>query len=121
MRGILTTLALAVALLVSLALYRLAYEGRKLERELVEIDRLLVDERQAIDVLRAEWSFLARPEAVQARALRHLDLAPLTARQVARFADLPTRAARLNVESAALPRPRPRQSAMQAETAERAP
>jgi hypothetical protein len=120
-KGILTTLTLATTLLVLLALYRLAHEVRKLERELVEMDRLLVAERQSIGVLEAEWSYLARPEAVQARALRHLDLVPLTARQVAQIADLPTRAERLRVEPTTAYRARPRPAAVLAEAAERAP
>jgi len=121
MKGILTTLTLAITLLVSSSLYRLAFEVRKLERELADIDRLLVDERQSIGVLEAEWSYLARPAAVQARALRHLDLVPLTARQVVHLADLPTRQERLRVEPTTAFRARPRQAAAPAEAAERAP
>jgi hypothetical protein len=120
-KGILTALTLAITLLVSLALYRLAHEVRTLEGELADMDRVLVDERQAIGVLEAEWSYLARPAAVQARALRHLDLVPLTARQVVQVADLPTRQERLRVEPTTAFRARPRQAAALAESAERGP
>ncbi len=121
MKGFLTAATLALTLLVLLALYRMAHEVRALERQLSELDRVLVDERQAIGVLEAEWSYLARPAAVQARALRHLDLVPLTARQVTHFADLPTRQERLRLEPTTAYRPRPRPAGMLADSAQGAP
>jgi hypothetical protein len=77
-----TFFAFIVCALVSLAFYRLAHEVRQLEDRLAEANRGIVIERNAIEVLRAEWAYLVRPDMLQERAARHLDLAPIAAHQV---------------------------------------
>lgn len=82
MKRTFTLFAFIVCALVSLAFYRLAHEVRQLENRLVETNRGIAIERNAIDILRAEWAYLARPDMLQERAARHLDLAPIAAHQV---------------------------------------
>jgi hypothetical protein len=77
-----TLFAFIVCALVSLAFYRLAYEVQQLENRLAETNRGIMIEHNAIDVLRAEWAYLVRPDMLQERAARHLNLAPIAAHQV---------------------------------------
>lgn len=113
----LTVIAVAVTAAISFGLYQLAYEVQHLEDELAELSRALVQERENIAVLQAEWAYLTRPEALQDRAQRLLDLQPVTPNQIVDVGDLPTRQERLKLDGdvpgvvepdAVPPRPRPR-------------
>ncbi len=53
-------------------------------------------ERDAIAVLRAEWSFLTRPERVQQLSETYLDLQPLTVGQIVSAQSLPEKAERVD-------------------------
>ena len=112
----LTVIAVAVTAAISFGLYQLSYEVQHLEDELAELSRALVQERENIAVLQAEWAYLTRPEALQDRAQRLLDLQPVTPNQIVDVGDLPTRQERLKLDGAPgvtepdamPPRPRPR-------------
>jgi cell division protein FtsL len=64
--------------LVALAyvIYQVKYEARGLDGELVSIGKKIDEERDAIAVLRAEWSLLNRPERIERLAQKYLKLAP---------------------------------------------
>lgn len=83
--------ALALTAAVSYGLYEVKYEVQRLERRHHELSRELVKEREATHVLKAEWSYLSRPQRVQKLARRFLAIRPTTAGQVAHFHDLPVR------------------------------
>ncbi len=84
-------LALLLLGIVAFGLYQLSYEVQRLEDELVELNRALGQERETIGVLQAEWSYLSRPEYLQDKAQRLLDMKPASARQITRIEDLPWR------------------------------
>lgn len=88
-------LALLLLGIVAFGLYQLSYEVQRLEDELVELNRALGQERETIGVLQAEWSYLSRPEYLQDKAQRLLDMKPATARQITRIEDLPWRQERI--------------------------
>ncbi len=88
-------LALLLLGIVAFGLYQLSYEVQRLEDELVELNRALGQERETIGVLQAEWSYLSRPEYLQDKAQRLLDMKPATARQITRIDDLPWRQERI--------------------------
>ncbi len=88
-------IALLLLGIVAFGLYQLSYEVQRLEDELVELNRALGQERETIGVLQAEWSYLARPEYLQDKAQRLLDMKPATARQITRIEDLPWRQERV--------------------------
>ena len=82
---------LAAAAVVALGLYYVSYEVDRLEAELYATNQRLAQQREAIDVLGAEWSYLSQPGRVRELAQRYLGLEPLTAAQIIGFQDLPGR------------------------------
>lgn len=76
---------------VAFGMYHLAYEVKRLEDELITYNRALMREREAIDFLQAEWSYLSRPDRLQASATRHLDLQAAPLHRLQRIDDLPER------------------------------
>ena len=89
------------------------------EKELARIQRAIEDEREAIQVLRAEWSYLNHPERLHRLAAAKLDLQPVAQRQMASIQRLAQRLAEAApVESASLttsrdPAPAPDEPARQ--------
>jgi cell division protein FtsL len=64
--------------LVALAyvIYQVKYESRGLDAEIASLGKRIDEERDAIAVLRAEWSLLNRPERIERLAHKYLKLAP---------------------------------------------
>jgi cell division protein FtsL len=64
--------------LVALAyvIYQVKYETRGLDAEIASLTKKIDEERDAIAVLRAEWSLLNRPERIERLAKKYLKLAP---------------------------------------------
>ena len=88
----LTVGALLLIAAVSIGLYQLSYMVRGLEGELIDLNRALRQDREAIQVLHAEWAYLSRPEALQQESDRYLHLVPLLPKQIItepQIADLP--------------------------------
>jgi len=72
--------------------YQTAYHAEQIAKTKIEIKA----ERDAIGVLRADWSFLTRPGRIQQLADQYLDLQPLTADKIALARQLPERAPRID-------------------------
>ena len=73
-----------VGSIVALAfvIYEQKYESEALVVRVAEMKQSISSERDAVAVLRAEWSYLNRPERVERLARKHLGLRPLTAKQL---------------------------------------
>ncbi|MBI3503459.1 MAG: hypothetical protein HY059_01355 [Proteobacteria bacterium] len=84
-----TWLWVAIAGVMGYGLYQLKHEVIALENELFRLNRQIVQEQQNIHVLKAEWSYINQPQRLQALAQRHLDLMPMTPRQIGRLEALP--------------------------------
>lgn len=70
--------------LVGLAyvIYQAKYEAHALDERIVVLNRELETERDALAVLRAEWSLLNRPERIERLAKKYLRLVPPRAQQL---------------------------------------
>lgn len=77
-------IGLLLAGLVGLALliYEVKYETGVLDARAEELNKAVQEERDAIAVLRAEWSLLNRPERVERLARKYLGLEPLQAQRL---------------------------------------
>ena len=88
-RGTMVWLALSVV--AGAGLFSITYRVQALEEELARVDRDILQERETLHVLRAEWSYLNEPGHLGELARRHLALAPLQASQMTDIDNLPYR------------------------------
>ena len=89
MRRPLTIAAVLLAALMAYGLYNMKYEVKGLEGRLTELNRQLVEQDEALQVLRAEWSYLNRPARLQRLAGHHLELAPVSVHGIEALATVP--------------------------------
>lgn len=61
---------------IAYVIYQVKYESRALDAEIATLGKQIDEERDAIAVLRAEWSLLNRPERIERLAQKYLKLAP---------------------------------------------
>lgn len=74
---------------MSFLLFRVRYQVQELEEDVAHVERTIIEERESIHVLQAEWSYLTRPARLQALAEKHLGMKPATYEQLARWEDIP--------------------------------
>lgn len=84
-----TALSLSLAVAAGIGLFYAKHRVQALEAELAGLQQQILRDREAIHVLRAEWSFLNDPERLAELARRHLEMAPVSGSQLARFEDIP--------------------------------
>lgn len=82
---------LCLAGVAGAVLFETSYEVQGLEEELSGLNRQIVAEQEAIQVLRAEWSFLNNPSRLETLTRAHLTLQPTEARQFLAVEQLPLR------------------------------
>lgn len=90
--------ALAIAALIGSAayVYGLKYRTIYASEQLVKTRHLVAKEKDAINLLRAEYAHLSRPDRIQALADSKLGLQALTLSQIARAVDLPEAAPKVD-------------------------
>ncbi len=83
---------IAIGALVASAVYvySVKYQTIYASEQIVKTRHLIAKERDAINILRAEYAFLTRPDRLQALADKQLDMQPLSLHQIVKAADLPT-------------------------------
>lgn len=84
-----TILWLGLAGIMGTGLFYLKYDVQVLERTLERLNVDIAEDRRAIHVLKAEWSYLNQPDRLSDLSRRHLSLAPLARRNIVRLIDLP--------------------------------
>jgi cell division protein FtsL len=90
---------LAVLTLIGAAVtvYKIKYEATWQAVEVERLNRQIEREKVSINILKAEWAHLVRPDRIQNLAEKHLDLKPADSKQLmASLADLPLRPAKVD-------------------------
>ena len=89
---------IAIGALVASAVYvySLKYQTIYASEQIVKTRHLIAKERDAINILRAEYAFLTRPDRLQALADKQLDMQPLSLHQIVKASDLPEPVARID-------------------------
>ena len=88
----------AIAALIGSAayVYSVKYQTIYASEQIVKVRHLINKERDAINLLRAEYAHLIRPDRLQALADKQLDMQPLALNQIAKADDLPERAPKVD-------------------------
>jgi hypothetical protein len=81
---------LVLASCIGWAVYQLKYEVQRLEARLAVVNRQILVDQEAIQILKAEWSYLNQPAHLAELAQRFLALEPVQIRQMAGVSALPT-------------------------------
>jgi cell division protein FtsL len=81
---IVNTMLVAAVLVAGFLIYSLEHRTRGAERWIATINDQLGEEREAMKLLTAEWSFLTRPVRLERLARGELGLAPVDVLQLAR-------------------------------------
>jgi hypothetical protein len=76
--------------------YSIKYQTSFQAEQILKMKHEITAERNAIAVLRAEWSFLTRPERLQQLSDRYLDLQQLTVNQIVSASVIPDKAERVD-------------------------
>lgn len=82
-----------LAALTAFLMFAVSYRVKGLEEDLVAVERARVESESTIYVLRAEWSFLTRPDRLSDLVSRHLELGAVGVGQAVAFDAVPTLAA----------------------------
>jgi len=76
---------------VAAGVYLVKYRASELRGELKEVRSDIRSERERLRVLRAEWTYLTRPERLAREARERLDMRPVTPGQIVEPDALPPR------------------------------
>lgn len=79
-----------IAALIGVLFY-MKYEVQGLEKQLARIKRDTNRQHEAIHILKAEWSYLNRPDRLRVLINDRLDLQPVQRNQIKQWQLLPTR------------------------------
>ncbi len=79
---IVSLLLMSCLVALSFVMYEIKYDAAEMENSVAALRLKVLKERDAIAILRAEWSHLNRPERIERLARKHLGLAPVQARQM---------------------------------------
>lgn len=88
------------------ATYMIKFQADDARDRLTQLHRDIAAEREAIDILYADWSLLTNPSRLQALAERHreeLRLTPISADQIVTLETLPSRLEQLRPKAPAQP------------------
>ena len=89
-------LAICAVIVSAAYVYSVKYQTIYAAEEIVKTRHQIAKERDAINVLRAEYAHLSRPDRVQSLADGSLGMEPLALNQIVNAGDLPERAAKVD-------------------------
>ena len=73
----------SLSLLMGVGLYHLKYRVSNTARELQEVRIRILDTKESLHTLKAEWGFLTSPKRLAKLSGQHLQLKPVRALQIA--------------------------------------
>ena len=76
---------------VGYAMFQMKYEVMQQEDRLQRLNHEIADDREAVRVLTAEWSFLTQPARLDELSRRYLNLVPIGTQQLGSIAAIPLR------------------------------
>lgn len=74
---------MGVIVVAAFMLYRVKYEVQSLQSQIVDTERKLEQEKEALHVVAAEWAYLNRPERLKQLADKYLSSEGVTVDQIA--------------------------------------
>ncbi len=86
-----TILWFLIATCLGVALFLVKHEVQRREDQLAGLHRQILASQEAIHVLEAEWSYLNRPDRIEALVRRHLNLVPMDTQRIGSLEMLPMR------------------------------
>ncbi len=91
-----------VVLLMAAAfgLYMVKFKVQAVKVEVAATEKHLREEKQNLHVLKAEWTYLTRPERLRELSAKYLPLKPMNGQQLADFGSLPVTASTNAVQPA---------------------
>ena len=97
MKGFAAMVYLCLAGFAGFALFHITYKVDQLEAQLSQLNKEILLEQNIVHVLKAEWSFISRPERINELRRKMLpELHPLQTIQIGDLDSLPTRDAQPN-------------------------
>jgi hypothetical protein len=84
-------LVICALIFAAATVYKIKFDSTVQAARVAKLRTELRRERDAIAVLRAEWARLDTPARIQGLAQRHLNLKPVTPKQIDDFSHLPPR------------------------------
>lgn len=102
-----TLLGMALLALSVFALFQVKYKVQNLNRDLAEIQRQTMSDKQAIHVLNAEWAYLNRPARLKQLADRYLNLHYVNVAQVKEGQGIFVASRERSVNGFVVPTPKP--------------
>ena len=92
MKGFAAMVYLCLAGFAGFALFHITYKVDQLEAQLCQLNKEILLEQNIVHVLKAEWSFISRPERINELRRKMLpDLHPLQTMQIGDLDNLPIR------------------------------
>jgi len=82
---------LVLASCIGWSVYQMKYEVQRLEDRLAKVNRQILSDQEAIQILKAEWSYLNQPAHLASLASRFLELEPVQPRQMVTLDGVPMR------------------------------
>ena len=86
--------SVAAAAVAARLVFQLKYKAEAVSERVAKLQRQVDEEKEAISLMKAEWSFLIQPSRIQALVERHqerLQLKPLDPAQVTHLDTIPAR------------------------------
>lgn len=93
---LLHVLAIGALIASAVYVYSLKYQTILASEEIVKKRHLIAKEHEAINMLRAEYAHLVRPDRLQTLADKQLDMQPLALNQIVKPSDIPEKAGKVD-------------------------